>query len=1380
MREIKVWQAVKRFAVCAAAVLMVAVGLAVPGGAQSEESPVLPEPPAQTPVGRVSGQVQGGVVGAEGSEVFVPVPAVVGVPPADGPFSEDLGRLDESGGVVGGSGGGPDPSVSPTPVPVAAEDSSGGVPVPVVGEFGPAPEGFGGLAPCGGGYVCGAASILPAPTGLSCAVTSSSIVLSWNAVAGAHNYTAKSQLGNGQGTQTVVTTTATSATFSGLVSSTRYYIGVHSNVGGVAQYYSGIYCTTAVGPPVCGVVSASSVRLDWRADSRVHRWYAARKTASGSFVDGRSISGSSLTTTFTGLSRNATYTFYFWWQKSHGGAWQQVHPSTSCTTVAPPSAPTVSCTTTASSITVTWESVAGASKYRVSRGNGWAAASGRRHVFSNLTASTTYAVRVQGGNAAGWGANGTASCMTKSAILPAPTGLSCAATATSIRFSWNAVTGADSYSAKIQLAVAGSQQTEKNTASTSVVFDGLVAGTKYWVSVLAVKDGEPQHFTGMNCSTLTNIAAPVVSCAATSDSVTATWGAVTRASRYRAKVGSGAWTADLTSTSHEFTGLSPGRSYKITVQSGGEASWGLAGSVTCVTAAEGVSCGKATVASVELKWQARPGATRWYAARAVLGGHIDGRVLAGPASGELSTVFTGLSKGTEYVLRLWRFDGSRWHEITPSLRCSTTHVAAPVLTGHTTGGNTLTVEWTRVDGAELYQARFRRKQSGIAGQSEAAVFSDWMPVVSTGPNHTFTGLEPNTEYTVEVRAGKNIAGAMHWSVHNSAAHKTSPATCSAISTTAFTISWNYPGDRYHWETKRITGINQYADTRPLAKGSATSVQYTGLEPGTTYWIGIWRRAETTGQWQPYTPFPHCHTAPSNPTITQCPQTADVDGTVRWTPNGATAYRIAPNGNAANPNWIITNASAYTFTGLAEGTTYTVKLQARNPAGWSTGSTCQMKTLPAIPANTLTTSTGTKYYFTKGTVKGVLYAAGKAINDRSTSTETVSRFSCRNGGTITTNQLAAIMLSIPIHEVPAGTSESRAPSPMVLSRWDNLGQQIQSHAGVKRSLNIRLYSHMDEAGYLRAHWSPGVGLWQLDKLNTATINMNHAERADTTKGGVSVAKFLLHEYCRNTVKDQGLRNALNGRWFGCKPYKRDENGNRIKDEHGDYIRIPDVCYNTYKVNHDKIYNNGRLNIGVVEAHNRTDGGVQERTCQWNSNEQEMPCYLYDLDAAQGQFAGDDKTGQESDQTPLAKAFVSFTDLNTGTKYAVWPKQWPTSLLQTSWPTDVVATDKTIFRAVKQNEEVRCSPGLDPTPEGKRHADYVEIGQDCAEETYKPFGNEIAYHNFSGGNKIVEGWYDDSVPYRDGGAASDRHSLQVQTCEAKVIAGQAIVRCWWVDV
>ena len=116
----------------------------------------------------------------------------------------------------------------------------------------------------------------------------------------------------------------------------------------------------------------------------------------------------------------------------------------------------------------------------------------------------------------------------------------------------------------------------------------------------------------------------------------------------------------------------------------------------------------------------------------------------------------------------------------------------------------------------------------------------------------------------------------------------------------------------------------------------------------------------------------------------------------------------------------------------------------------------------------------------------------------------------------------------------------------------------------------------------------------------------------------------------------------------------------------------------------------------------------------------------------------------------------------------------------WPSDTVSTINTLYRAAQASEEVRCSPGRENprNPIDEDHEDYER--NDCAEGTYMPFGTEISNENFLNGNMIVEGWYIDSVPYRDGQTEDDRHQLQVEQCNAYQFFGQRLVFCNWVDV
>ena len=795
--------------------------------------------------------------------------------------------------------------------------------------------------------------------------------------------------------------------------------------------------------------------------------------------------------------------------------------------------------------------------------------------------------------------------------------------------------------------------------------------------------------------------------------------------------------------------------------------WGSAASVRCVTASWGVSCANTTSNSVVLEWDAIADAEYWYT------GILTGSGYAARyshqklhASDVTSRTFTGLEKDTRYVMLLWWYNNNQWNKIAPPPECHTKPLDTPNITNHITGGNTLTIYWEPVEEAQRYQVQIA--PVGTLGARGASANNDWETVISTGNVHTFTGLAPGARYTVRLRAVKsqNI-----FSANALVNRRTSPAWCKAVTTTNITLAWDDPNSDYEWRVSRIIGVNQYTDARTVAKGARTETTLTGLQPQTEYWFNVERRTTSSEQWRVYVPLPHCHTAPMSPTIVQCPQAADVDGTIRWTSNGAYQYRITQDSTRAKPAWITTNSTAHTFSSLAEGKTYNIAVQARNPQGWSPNSTCQMKTLPPIP-NNLITGTGT-YHFTAGTLKGVLHAAETATNTYATNNP--NRWhTCKN--TIDKTKLAAIMLSIPPSEAYSASTPSTAPSPMTLSRGDNLTHYWRTHQftrdgkqlGEKKSLNIRLYSHMTVEGDRRAHWSPAVGLWQLDHLGE-DIKLNHAERADIRKGGLVVAKFLLAEHCRNTSEYTQLKFVLNNRWHACNPNKKD------------------VCYNRYIVNSDRIYSNGKLNIRKVDSAtdgtllNQVDGGIHERLCRWTSNKVPMKCYLYDPDKPQGFVINNapngGRIGSANPYTPYPSAFISFTDPNTSIKYAVWPSKWPSTAYSQEWPNAVVSSVKPIYRAVMPDEFVRCSPGRDKTPEPPKPK---EPADDCAEETYKPFGNKIQNTDFTNGNQVVEGWFDNSVPYRAGGTESDKHRLQVKTCVLNLLDQSIRANCWWHDI
>ena len=262
---------------------------------------------------------------------------------------------------------------------------------------------------------------------------------------------------------------------------------------------------------------------------------------------------------------------------------------------------------------------------------------------------------------------------------------------------------------------------------------------------------------------------------------------------------------------------------------------------------------------------------------------------------------------------------------------------------------------------------------------------------------------------------------------------------------------------------------------------------------------------------------------------------------------------------------------------------------------------------------------TTYKFTDGTYFGTRSAAQQAVDERSCSG-------------LSTNRLLAIMLSIPVHEISGGSSTYN-PSPMVLSRWD----------GWSNSKNRSLYSHTEYGSYKRAHWNPGVGLWQLDTWQD-TLHLNHGQRAHTKTGGVYVARYLRDGYCAGT---SALKSRLNNNWFGCQTNK---------------------CYNTYI----DMYNGGSLKITRTSG-GEWDGGVKSRKCRWGSSSTEWTCYHYDINNRQGSMDTSDLNGDGS-RTPLADDFLSFTR---------------SSIKRAAWLRGSTGYNKEIVKAVRTSEGARNS-------------------------------------------------------------------------------------------
>ena len=978
----------------------------------------------------------------------------------------------------------------------------------------------------------------------------------------------------------------------------------------------------------------------------------------------------------------------------------------------------------------------------------------------------------------------------------APTGLSCTAEATSIRFSWGS-NGASRFRVSKD---GGTTWVEPSpVTSTSHTFSGLAADTSYPLRVQAGKTSGATTAWSLSASrscdtdarSQTSTAPAGVGCAATPFSIELSWTAADSADRYRvSKDGGATWIepSPATSTSHTFSGLSAVTLYALSVQSGVDdgtaTTWGAVSNKFCQTAfstrPSGLEC-SATATTIEFSWDAVSGADTYTAVLEPAAPNGTRRRAEGITA--TSASFIALDPSTDYYLSVFTVEGGR-QQLPAGKQCSTLAASAnpdrPTCSAVTS--NSVTLGWSTSTGVyRWYVAR------DVPGSS----YADGSLLAPATLSKQFTGLSPNTTYQFAFWWKASSAGPWMKVLPSTrctttSATSPSPPTCGAVTADSVTLRLDPNSKVHQWyisratvpDTAAATTKRTHTDGRTL--GSATpSTKFDGLGHRTTYQFYFWWKASPTGSWNRVEPDVTCNTAAlaSHPAPPVCGTTTQDSAVLRWGANSSAGnWHIARPGTASaliDSRLLEARTLSATFTGLGASTSYEFPLwwQTSSASDWHQvrpDRTCTTQAAATTPISTICSATG-KYCVTQGVYDAVLRAARKATTSPTGAQCTQTQLTASGRSQITPNMLASMMLAIQAWELNSGDT-SRALSPMTLSRGDNMVNRTGD------SNNIELYSHMTLGGYKRAHWNPGVGLWQLDNFTEPdaqvdALRYGHAERADVDKGGYEVAKLIRHKYCEG--------DPVFGRWFAC-------NNGRCQNTHASrYVASTDS-----------------VQVETIEELADPTGGTRQRLCRWGTAGPAIACYLFDLSLKEGHALSccptgtayrSDYTGGYNPYTPEAAPFISFTDTTTSTdfstKYAVWPKAWPSSSAGLAWPTTTAAgpgeVAKTIIRAVRSAEGARFSPYNDdsnPARKGMAYHGLTKLTSETATQYEARIETEIARLN--GGPLTVnnsadnygfgedglgpEGWFDGTVNGRD---------LQIYNCPGAI--GDTLVEACWVS-
>ena len=338
---------------------------------------------------------------------------------------------------------------------------------------------------------------------------------------------------------------------------------------------------------------------------------------------------------------------------------------------------------------------------------------------------------------------------------------------------------------------------------------------------------------------------------------------------------------------------------------------------------------------------------------------------------------TGLQPGTNYDVQVQAICGedvmSFWSDM---VSFSTLECPAPtVLIVSDITKNSVVLSWTENGDATAWQLSLNEEEENLYNVTENPF--------------TITGLAPEMEYTVKVRAVCGGGAVSEWSetvnfVTDLACHAPTDLAVSDITSGDAVLTWLGEGINYILQYKMASEEDWYQ-----VDGINSPYTLGGLQPDVAYEIKLKANCDSYGTslWTEivnFTTLP-CP-APTTVTVSNITQN---NATVSWTESGdASAWQICFNGD--EENLINVTTIPYTLTGMNPETEYTVKVRANCGGGasseWSELVTFTTQMASVVP--TILTVTGELSFCPGGST--VLSATSDVIGTYTWSTTEVGQ------------------------------------------------------------------------------------------------------------------------------------------------------------------------------------------------------------------------------------------------------------------------------------------------------------------------------------------------------------------------------------------------------
>ncbi|MGN1120504.1 MAG: leucine-rich repeat protein [Oscillospiraceae bacterium] len=398
-------------------------------------------------------------------------------------------------------------------------------------------------------------------------------------------------------------------------------------------------------------------------------------------------------------------------------------------------------------VTLTWDAVSGATKYRVQRLNGstWATVATpttAAYTDTNVVAGTTYSYRVLSYVDGTWSA---VSAVAKATPVSAvPQNVKAVAGDKNVAVTWGAVSGATKY--RVQ-RLNGSTWATIATPTTATYTDaGLTNGTTYSYRVLSYVDGAWSGVSAVVKATPASTVPQNVKATAGDKQVTVTWSAVNGATKYRVqRLNGSTWATVATPTAATYTdtGLTNGTTYSYRVLAQVNGAWSGVSAVAKAAPKVNIIPQNVSAAagakSVTVTWSAVEGASQYRVQR--LNGST-WTTINYPKTNSFTD--TGLTAGTEYSYRvLAQVDGA-WSGVSAVAKAVPTS-DVPQNIGAMIADDRVLLYWDEVAGATQY--RIQRLNG-----------TTWTTVgYSTTLQYTDTNLSDGVTYSYRILAKINGA-----------------------------------------------------------------------------------------------------------------------------------------------------------------------------------------------------------------------------------------------------------------------------------------------------------------------------------------------------------------------------------------------------------------------------------------------------------------------------------------------------------------------------------------------------------------------------------------------------------------------------------------------